>query len=101
MAGPQRLRHGEKTGSSHPDTINFISAVFVNSQLGEIFKTIINVHKGMLTSLLSPILFNMFVEKFLQDILHDHRTFIFIGRPLCNLRIADDIDLMDDSNDVL
>ena len=46
---------------------------------------------------LSPILFNMFLEKIMQETLYDHHTSTSIGgRPICHLRFADDIDLMDD-----
>ena len=35
----------------------------------------------------------------MQETLNDHHTFISIGgRPICNLRFVDDIDLMDGSN---
>ena len=41
----------------------------------------------------------MFLEKIMQESLHDHHTYIPIGgRPTCNLRFADDIDLMGGSN---
>ena len=41
----------------------------------------------------------MFLEKITQETLHDHHTSISIGgRPICNLRFADDIDLMGGSN---
>ena len=35
----------------------------------------------------------------MQETLHDHHTFIFLGgRPICNLSFANDIDLMGGSN---
>ena len=72
------------------------SAVLLNSQLGEFFKTTVGVRQGCL---LSPILFNFFLEKIMQEILHDHHTSVSIGgRSICNLRFADDIDLMGGSN---
>ena len=38
----------------------------------------------------------------MQETLHDHHTSISIsGRPICNIRFADDIDLMDGNNDEL
>ena len=74
---------------------NSSSAVLLNSQLGELFKRI-RVRRGCL---LSPILFNLFPEKIMQETLHDHNTPISIsGRPICNLRFADDIDLMGGTN---
>ena len=49
--------------------------------------------------LISPILFNLFLEKIVQETLYDHHTSISIGgRLTCNLRFADDIDLMNGSN---
>ena len=67
----------------------------MNSQLGEFFKTTVDVRQRCI---LSPILFNLFLEKIMQETLHDHHTSISIGgRPICNLRFADDIDLMSGS----
>ena len=41
----------------------------------------------------------MFLEKIEKETLHDHHTSIFIGgRPICNLRFADDTDLRGGSN---
>ncbi|MGL4418375.1 MAG: reverse transcriptase domain-containing protein [Plesiomonas shigelloides] len=75
---------------------NACSAVLLNNQLGEFFRTTIGVRQGCL---LSPVLFNIFLEKIMQETLHDHQTSISIGgRPLSNLRFADDIDLMAGSN---
>ena len=37
----------------------------------------------------------LFLEKIMQETLHDHKTSISIGsRPICNLQFADDIDLI-------
>ena len=55
---------------------NSSSAVLLNSQLGEFFKTTAGVRKECL---LLPILFNLFLEKIMQGTLHDHRTSIPIG----------------------
>ena len=68
----------------------------MNNQLGEFFKTTVGVRQGCL---LSPILFNLVLPKIMQETLHDHHTSTsFGGRPLCNLRFVDDIDLMGGSN---
>ena len=68
---------------------NSSSGVLLNSQLVEFFKTTVGVRQGCL---LSPILFNLFLEKIMQE---THLTSISIGgRPTCNLRFADDIGLM-------
>ena len=75
---------------------NSSSAVVLNSQLGEVFRAIVYVRQGCL---LSVILFSLFPEKIMQETLHDHHTFIFLGgRPICNLSFANDIDLMGGSN---
>ena len=66
------------------------SAVLLNSQLGEFFKTKVGIRQGCL---LSPVLSNLFLEKIMQKTLHDHHTSISIGgRPICNLQFSDDID---------
>ena len=78
---------------------NSSSAVLLNKDLGEFFQTTVGVRQGCL---LSPVLFNIYLEKIMQDTLLDHHTSISIGgRPLCNLRFADDIDLMAGSNNEL
>ena len=42
---------------------------------------------------------NLFLEKIVQETLHDHHTSVSTGgRLICNLRFADDIDLMGGSN---
>ena len=71
----------------------------MNSQQGEFFKTTAGVCQGCLLSL---ILFNLFLEKIMQETPHDHHASIPIdGRPIYNLRFADDIDLMGSSNSEL
>ena len=68
----------------------------MNSQHGEFFKTTVDVRQRCI---LSPILFNLFLEKIMQETLHDHHTSISIGgRPICNPRFADDVDLMSGIN---
>ena len=75
------------------------SAVLLNNQIGNFFQTTVGVRQGCL---LSPVLFNIFLEKIMQETLEDHVTSISIGgRPICNLRFADDIDLMGGSNNEL
>ena len=72
------------------------SAVLLNNQLGKFFKTTIGVRQGCL---LSPVLFNLFLERIMHETLHNHDTAISIsGRPVCNLRFADDFDLMGGTN---
>ena len=68
------------------------SAVLLNNEVGEYFKTTVGVRQGCL---LSPVLFNLFLEKIMQETLHDfHSTISIGGRSTNNLRFADDIDLM-------
>ena len=75
---------------------NSSSAVLLNCQLCEFFKITVSVRKGCL---LSPILFNLFLEKIMQETIHDHHTSISTGgRPIRNLCLADDIDPMGGSN---
>ena len=63
------------------------SAVY---NIGEWYRTIIGVRQGCL---LSPTLFNIFLEKIMADALEDHEGKANIGgRPITNLRFADDID---------
>ena len=72
------------------------SAVLLNNQIGEYFKTTVGVRQGCL---LSPILFNLFLENIMRETLHDfHSTISIGGRTINNLRFADDIDLMGGSN---
>ena len=67
---------------------NSSSAVLLNSQLWEFLKTTVRVRQGYL---LSPILFNLNLEKIMQETLHEYHTPIAIsGRLMCNLRFADE-----------
>ena len=66
------------------------SAVPVNGTLGEWFHTTTGVRQGCL---LSPTLFNIFLERITTDALEDHVGTISIGgRTITKLRFADDID---------
>ena len=66
------------------------SAVFINKTIGEWFQTTVGVRQGCL---LSPTLFNLFLERIMADALEDHVGTISIGgRTITNLRFADDID---------
>lgn len=75
------------------------SAVLLNSSIGEFFKTTVGVRQGCL---LSPVLFNLYLENIMRETLHDFESTISIGgRTINNLRFADDIDLMGGSNSEL
>ena len=66
------------------------SAVLEQGSVGEWFHTSIGVRQGCL---LSPTLFNIFLERIMTEALHDHRGTVSIGgRNITNLRFADDID---------
>ena len=71
---------------------NASSAVIVNDTRGYFFRTSIGVRLGFF---LSPTLFNIFSGKFMQDTLNNHTSTIAVGGyNICNLRFADDINLM-------
>ena len=68
------------------------SAVIVNDTKGDFFRTSVGVRRGCF---MSPILFNIVLDKIMQDTLNNHTSTIAIGEyNICNLRFADDIDLM-------
>ena len=66
------------------------SADLINSSIGDWFRTTVGVRQGCL---LSPALFNIFLERITTDALEDHEGTVSIGgRTITNLRFADDID---------
>ena len=66
------------------------SAVLFNSSIGDWFRTTVGVRQGCL---LSPTLFNIFLERITTDALEDHEGTVSVGsRTIINLRFADDID---------
>ena len=66
------------------------SAVFINGNIGDWFHTTVGVRQGCI---LSPTLFNIFLERIMSDVLEEHKGTISIaGRTISNLRFADDID---------
>ena len=68
---------------------NSSSAVLLNRQLAELFETTVGVQQECL------LLFSLFLEKMVPATLHDYHTSISIGgRPTCNLRLADNVDLI-------
>ena len=68
------------------------SAVQMNGSIGEWFSTTVGVRQGCL---LSPTLFNIFLERIMSDALDEHNGTVSIGgRNITNLRFADDIDAL-------
>ena len=62
----------------------------MNGSIGEWFRTTVGVRQGCL---LSPTLFNIFLERIMSDALEEHDGKVSIGvRNITNLRFADDID---------
>jgi len=75
------------------------SAVLLNGNTGEWFRTTVGVRQGCL---LSPTLFNIFLERLMTDALEDHEGSVSIGgRNITNLRFADDIDGLAGTEDEL
>ena len=65
-------------------------AVLFNSSIRDWFRTTVGVRQGCL---LSPTLFNIFLERITTDSLEDHEGTVSIGgRTITSLRFADDID---------
>ena len=65
-------------------------AVFFNSSIGDWFRTTVGVRQGCL---LSPTLFNIFLERIMTDTLEDHEGTVSIGgKTITNLRFVEDID---------
>ena len=65
-------------------------AVLFNGSIEDWFQRTVGVRQGCL---LSPTLFNMFLERIMTDALEDHEGTVSIGgRTITNLRFADDID---------
>ena len=72
--------------------------LFISIQ-GQMCKKTVGVRHGCL---LSPVLFNLFLEEIISGIQDEHLSTISTGwRNLSNLRFADDIDLLVGSNDEL
>ena len=68
------------------------SAVQMNGSIGEWFRTTVGVRQGCL---LSPTLFNIFLERIMSDALEEHDGKVSTGgRYITNLRFADDIDAL-------
>ena len=68
------------------------SAVQMNGSIGQWFKTTVGLRQGCL---LSPTLFNIFLDRIMSGALEEHDGKVSIGgRNITNLRFADDIDAL-------
>ena len=66
------------------------SAVLFNNSIGDCFRTTVGVRQGCV---LSPTLFNIFLERIMTDALEEHEGTVSIGgRTFAKFRFADDID---------
>ena len=75
------------------------SAVYYNGSVGEWFRTTVGVRQGCL---LSPTLFNIFLERIMTDALENHEGSVSVGgRTITDLRFADDIDALAEKEDEL
>ena len=64
----------------------------MNGSIGEWFRITVGVRQGCL---LSPTLFNIFLERIMSDAFEEHAGNVSIGdRNITNLRFADDIDVL-------
>ena len=71
---------------------NATNAVQMNGSIGEWFRTTVRVRQGCL---LSPSLFNIFLERIMSDALEEHDGKVSIGgRNVTNLQLTDDIDAL-------
>ena len=64
----------------------------MNDSIGEWYRTTVGVRQGRL---LSPTLFNIFLERIVSDALEEHEGKVNIGgRNITNLRFANDTDAL-------
>ena len=72
------------------------SAVLLNNNVSNYLRTTVGVRQDCL---LSPILFNLYLENITRETLHNFKSTIsFGGLIISNLRFADNIDLMGGNN---
>ena len=72
-------------------TIDKATSAVQNGSIGEWFRTTVGVRQGCL---LSPTLFNIFLERIMSDALKEHDGKVSIGGRNTNLRFADVIDAL-------
>ena len=79
--------------------VNSSSAAILNNQTRGIFRIMVGIWQGCMLLL---VLLNIFLETTIQDTLQDHHTSILMGgRHICNLRFANDINLLGSTNQEL
>ena len=66
-----------------------MQSVLMVAYVGDWFRTTVGVRQGCI---LSPTLFNVFLERIMTDALEDHQGTVSIGGIITNLRFADDDD---------
>ena len=80
------------SGHDDSEVDHFYQTVQMNGSIGEWFRTTVGVRQGCL---LSPTLFNIFLEWIMSDALEEHDGKVSIGgRNITNLRFADGIDAL-------
>ena len=86
----EEVQHQHRPYPSHQNLYGkATSAVLFNSSIGDWFRTKVGVRQGCL---LPPTLFNIFLERIMTHALEDHEGTVRIGgRPITNLRFANDI----------
>ena len=72
------------------------SSVLISNNIGNPFKSTVLVRQGCK---LSTLLFNIYIEEIMSEVQDNLTPSISIGgRPVWNLKFADDIDLIADTN---
>ena len=89
-----------KKHNIEPNLIRMVESLYANTScsvmfdgnIGHWFRTTVGLRQGCL---LSPCLFNLFLEQIMTKALENHEGSISVGgRTISNLRFADDIDLL-------
>ncbi|XP_071850469.1 uncharacterized protein [Apostichopus japonicus] len=100
MGHNEEIQYGPEADPNYQAAIHQASsAVLLQGVVGDWFHTSVGVRQGCL---LSPTLFNIFLERIMTDALENHNGTVSIGkRNITNLRFADDIDGLAGNEDEL